>query len=321
MIEFKSNLKDNFNLLLIEKEKSISNKTLEYYKIYLKDFDEFIINNYKNEISITEPMVNEWLKLRSNEAIKTRHNRCCVLRQLAKSMLNNSQNAYLIPDRSYQNKDEHIQYIFSDTEIKKIIINIDKINNTNTYPYLTDLLKLLFITLILCGARKMEILTLKVKHIDFENKIIKIENGKEYINRLIPINEELLNLYKNFIDIRNLDYDDYIFSNSKKKIFSVSYLRKLFLELLKLSNIEYKGIKKGPRIHDFRFTFVTKRISLFVDNNYDLNVYLPILQRYLGHSKIQDTLYYYRPKKEMFKSIIEIDNSVIPLITKENTHE
>ena len=320
-MKFKSNLKNSFNLLLNEKEKSISNNTLAYYKTYLKEFDEFIIKNYKNEITITEPMVNEWLKLRPNESIKTRHNRCCILRQLAKSMLNNNQDAYLIPNRSYMHKDEHIQYIFSDVEIKSIINNINKIHNTNTYPHLKELLKLLFTTLILCGARKMEILTLKVKHIDCENKIIKIESGKEYINRLIPINDELFNLYKNFITKRKLNYEDYIFSNSKKEIICVSYLRIIFLKLLKLSNIEYMGKKRGPRIHDFRFTFVTKRISLFVVNNYDLNVYLPILQRYLGHSKIQDTLYYYRPKKDIFKNIVDIDNDILPTIDRNNIYE
>lgn len=321
MLGFKCNLRNDFNLLLKEKEKSISNNTLTYYKIYLKEFDEFILNNYKDEITITESMVNEWLKLRASEAIKTRHNRCCILRQLAKSMLNNGKKAYLIPNKSYMHKDEHIQYIFSDIEIRNFIISIEKINNTNSYPYLKDLLKLLFTTLILCGTRKMEVLTLKVKHIDFKNKIIKIESGKEYIDRLIPINDELLNLYKDFITIRKLDYDDYIFSNSKKEIICVSYLRMIFLKLLKLSNFEYKGTKEGPRIHDFRFTFVTKRISLFVDNNYDLNIYLPILQRYLGHSKIQDTLYYYRPKKEIFKNIIDIDSDVIPSINRMNIYE
>jgi hypothetical protein len=113
MLEFKCNLKNDFNLLLKEKQKSISNNTLTYYKIYLKELDKFILNNYKDEITITESIVNEWLKLRTNEAIKTRHNRCCILRQLAKSMLNNGKNAYLIPNKSYMNKDEHIQYIFS----------------------------------------------------------------------------------------------------------------------------------------------------------------------------------------------------------------
>lgn len=65
-----------------------------------------------------------------------------------------------------------------------------------------------------------------------------------------------------------------------------------FRDLLLKAGIKHGGKGKGPRVHDFRFTFIVHRLEQWIHEDADINAWLPVLQFYVGHSDM-DALGYY----------------------------
>ena len=262
---------------------------------------------------------------RDTENSMTRAHRATITRELARNMIKNGKDAYIIPKKLYKGINEHIPYIFKDEEILNLIHYFENIKEDPQFCYRKETYCLIFKLLIFTGARKNEILNLKVKDINFEKGIISIIQGKEYVDRDIPITNDLLDELKQYNDLLNIYGDDnsYFFSNiniynKQRNKVSKGALKEIFYKALKASNIEYKGISKGPRIHDFRFTFTTKCIEKLIKEGKDLNVYLPILAKYLGHYKFTETLYYFRPINSIFEEHNYKNNNLIPNLDRSN---
>ena len=238
-------------------------------------------------------------------------------------MNNYGKKAYIIPKKYYRNNKRHVPYIFSDKEIVNFINYLSTIKNWHGFNYRKETFSLIFQLLIFTGARKSEILNIRISDVDFKNDIIYINHGKNDIQRKIPISKELsikLNKYRDLMPYQT--EEDYFFSNmysknNKRNKVSETSLFEIFRDALKEIGITYKNIHEGPRIHDFRFTFIVKSIQNLIKENKDLNVYLPILSKYVGHTTFNDTLYYFKPKEVIFSKDNYQRNSLIPTLDEE----
>jgi integrase len=75
-----------------------------------------------------------------------------------------------------------------------------------------------------------------------------------------------------------------------------------------------------PTPHDLRFTFITHRINQWALEGRDIDVMMPYLSRYVGHSSLQETYYYYHVSGELFEVIRSKDTTsavVIPEVRYE----
>lgn len=149
-----------------------------------------------------------------------------------------------------------IRYL-TDEEAQKLLTNCKK-----------SLLRLLIIMALTTGMRKMEMLNLTWQDIDFNAKLIHIEESKNGERRSIPINDSLMKGLKVIEE-----------KNSNEKIFKdVKSLRYQFKKLLKESEI------KNFHFHDLRHTFASwlamKGVSLYT------------IKELLGHKSILMTQRY-----------------------------
>ncbi len=77
----------------------------------------------------------------------------------------------------------------------------------------------------------------------------------------------------------------------------------------------YADCNNKPTVHDFRFTFVVKRMNLWAEQGLNLQVMMPYLSRYLGHKSTNETFYYYYLVNEAYITISQRDtmaNDEIP---------
>lgn len=138
-----------------------------------------------------------------------------------------------------------------------------------------DPLDKLIISLLLdTGLRSKELLGIRVKDIDFNNKTINVETTKYGVSRRVIITEKTLELIKAWITINNLKEND--------KLIPLTYsgLYKRIKKLGRKAGIPLSKIRPHILRHTFATIALRKGLSL------------PSLQRILGHADIKTTQVY-----------------------------
>ena len=320
---YKSVFRDDINEFLKIKEVTLSSITLFGYSSILKSFDLWCLNNNITSNVLTFEIINNWIM----DGCETKSHKVSVIRELAKNMNNYTNGNFIMPKKFYKNNVKHIPYIFSDDEILKFFNFLSTLKNSRGFNYRKETFNLIIELLIFTGARKSEILNLKITDIDFKNNLIVINHGKNDIQRELLIDNALSKKLKKYNDlILYKDENDYFFCNihrnaQERTRVSETSLLKIFRKGLSSINTPYKNKHEGPRIHDFRFTFIVKSIQKLVNENKDLNVYLPILSKYVGHTTFQDTLYYFKPKEVIFSKDNYKHNTLVPNLLEEEFYE
>lgn len=189
--------------------------------------------------------------------------------------------------------------LISNDESHKILIQTAKIENKEYYS-VKDI-KRLFITLkydtainyrnsliifmlYSTGIRVSELINIKLDNINLEQKVILV-TGKGNKQRFIPMNDQLLNLikdfksnyyFKEFHSIRNKNY---LFLNYKGNPISRHMLNKIINKAVEESGL---NLKLYP--HKFRHICATHLLENGVD--------IEDVQKYLGHQNISSTEIY-----------------------------
>ena len=144
------------------------------------------------------------------------------------------------------------------------------------------------------GMRKNEILSLKWRDIDFENKMINIraENSKNGISRYLPIPEPIQNI---LLKIKEISKSEYVFYN-KKTLNRLYDFKKPFNYILSQADIE------DFHFHDLRHTFASYLVMSGAG--------IAEVQQLLGHKDIKMTMRYSNlSHKHLRDSISIFDNT------------
>ncbi len=144
-----------------------------------------------------------------------------------------------------------------------------------------------------CGLRVSELINLKIRDIDFNEKTLKC-SGKGNKERYVPIGKLALNSVKNYLKKRSrknpIENNSFLFLNpSGKKLsrIAVWYV---------IKSISCKaGIGKNAHPHTFRHSFATHLLEHGAD--------LRVVQEMLGHSDITTTQIYTHIDRNRLKTI------------------
>lgn len=279
---------------------------VEYRFNYLEE----CANNYGlKEVSLPKEIVEDFIRKRDHEKQSNAIGRAQLVRELAKYMSNKGYYAYILPPLpkgSY--KREFTPYIFSDDELLKLFTAVDDWSKSPSldHQYYSERKKYPLILRILysTGMRISEVLTLKLRFIDFENNTFTILNAKNNSERIIPVNENIISLIKEYIKTEDIFLaDDYIFKgNRKDDHLDKSTVDYHFQNFLRMANISHP--KDGPRIHSFRHTFCVHRLKLWVMEGKNINALFPYLCAYMGHADTRCTEYYLRLTADLYPDIV-----------------
>ncbi len=166
-------------------------------------------------------------------------------------------------------------------EVKRIITAIE-INYTNAFLKKRDLL--LIYTLVFCGLRKNELISLEVTDIDLEKRTLRVrsETSKSKRTREMPINPKLISALKEYFEERkklNYTTKNLFASYGKDEKLGVDGLKHLIQKMVIISKVKF-------HLHRFRHTFAC--------NLSRLNVGVHKMQLLLGHTDIRMTQRYLR---------------------------
>ena len=181
-----------------------------------------------------------------------------------------------------------IQLPFSE---KEVISALDINNFQNSFEGKRD--RLIIEMLYSTGIRRIELIGIKLKDIDFSSKRIKVL-GKRNKERFIPMLESTISLIEEYMDYRNelnkIHNKDFLFLTSKgEKI----YENLVYRITNKYFDYVSTKVKKSP--HILRHSFATHLLN----NGADLNA----VKDLLGHSSLAATQVYTNRSIEEIKKV------------------
>jgi integrase/recombinase XerD len=193
----------------------------------------------------------------------------------------------ILPPTNYrlkENEEDRIYQInpFNQLEIKELRENIS--SSCCHLPFEArekreQQLKLAFVLFYACGLRKSEGFKLKIQDIDFDRKTLFVKQGKNYKDRIIPLNSNVLKALEEYIyDFRNLQTKEHNFLFLNPEITLIYWLR----ELKKRCSEPIQ--EKRINLHSLRHSIATHLLQ----NGMNIET----IAQFLGHSSIATTQLY-----------------------------
>lgn len=127
------------------------------------------------------------------------------------------------------------------------------------------------------GLRVSELTNLKVRDLDFDEKLVTVRAGKGDKDRMTILSDKIIPVLKKFTSKKQ--GDDFVFANNRGGKLTERSAQKVFFAALKLS-----GIKKQATCHSLRHSFATHLLENGTDIRY--------IQELLGHKRLETTQIY-----------------------------
>lgn len=128
-----------------------------------------------------------------------------------------------------------------------------------------------------CGLRVSEVVKLRVSHVDFETKRIRVVDSKQHKDRLTILPQTLIPDLK--ILIKDRKPKDPLFLTVYKKAYKIRTVQSVFSAALCKS-----GYKISTGCHSLRHSFATHLLEAKTD--------VKTVKNLLGHSSIKTTMVY-----------------------------
>ena len=270
-----------------------SGATVLDYKDRVRDFFEWLETKNINAVnSITQKNVTDYfdyLQTRPNKrrkgALSTSHlnHNFIAIDKLLEFLHQMDLQTAPIPTnyRIKPDKQQRINNIqpFTKEEIKALQANISNTYSTLNFKHREEKqeqLKLIFALYYGCGLRRNEAYKLTVNDIDFDKKTLFVKQGKNYKDRIIPMNTSVCKALEHYIyNYRNL------LKLKHKRLFisTTGTLNNSLQDLQKLTNID-----KKITLHILRHSIATHLLQAGMS--------IESIALFLGHSSLESTQIY-----------------------------
>lgn len=274
----------------------------------MSSFLKFIV---ENEISdpLSKETILSWADAADGAA--SRNMRLTAIRQFALYLNRSDSDApvYVVPTtyRSIRHTD-FCPYIYSKEELVRLFQAADAFGRVGQIPYSEKSFPLILRILYGCGLRISEALSLKVRDVDLQEGLLSIRDTKFFKDRLIPMHKNLtrrcLEYFEGSLIIAS--QDEYFFPSGRSDRIGNSIFYQYFRNLLRLTGIRDSRSGAGPRVHDIRHTFAVHCLKKLDNAGYDMNVVLPILATYMGHTSYEGTGAYLHLTAELYPHIVNM---------------
>lgn len=269
-------------------ERKYSNKTILSYKDDLIEYNEFLGNNFTNILNIDMNIVNNYMKYLYDRKIT----KSSISRKLSsiRGLYNYLVREDIIKENHFnkiQNpkRELYLPKFLKDEELDKIFSVCNSNNPTEERD--TLIIELLYAT----GVRVSELVNIKIKDINREEKLIKVL-GKGNKERMIIYNNHTkiaLDTYlKDGYNYFNKKSSEYLILNKNGNKLSERYIREIINKKVSQASLD---IKISP--HTLRHTFATD----ILENGADLMT----VKELLGHESLNTTSIYTHITNEQIK--------------------
>ncbi len=249
------------------------------------------------------------------------YNMSAVIREFGKYLvMHGYTDAYVLPPKRGSRLDPHLPYFFAPDEIAAFFYHCDRIQALKERPGRELVLPAIFRLLYCCGIRCREAQVLRCSDMYLQDKYFDIIESKGRSRRIF-ISDDLSDVLKQYNAQMALVFPDrvYFFPRNQHESYGSNFIPKNFSRIWQVALPEFQSPLK-PRAYDFRHNLAIANLNRWSEQEKDVNVMLEYLMRYMGHSQIQSTLYYFHFVPEYYRSFVQKSRaleSLIPEVPRE----
>lgn len=234
------------------------------------------------------------------------YNAASILREFSRYLIARGYpDAYLIPAGRTRLPTPVPPYFFTEKEISSFFRECDSIRDDPHYKGRHLALPAMFRLLYCCGLRCKEVRMLARKDVHLDKGYFDVLQSKGPKSRRIYISRELteyLDGYERHIS-RLFPSRRMFFPNRADRPYGAAMLERNFLRFWYSAFPEKKDSGVSIRAYDFRHHFVYANMNRWLRDGKDVNAMLPYLMRYMGHTDVKNTLYYFHLVPDIYGEI------------------
>jgi len=266
----------------------------------LRRFDRFVAQTFKGRSRIDlKAAVEGWLATFDCRPV-TITNNFLVIRKFCLFFRRRDPKGF-VPDRDLAPrvyKSHHLPHIFSPAEIRILLGEIGKMQNSFRSRTYRALLLILYCT----GLRTGEVVRLRIRDVELREKILRVESSKGK-SRWVPFDETLAKELSDYLRERRL-----INPASEDRPFLVQpngspcglpIVSQRITVLLRQTGMKPRTGRVGPRPYDTRHSFAVNRLTAWYREGTDVQERLAWLSAYLGHDDLLGTQDYLQLTPEL----------------------
>lgn len=291
-------------------------------------FDRFAAELDVKEPFVTKATYDKWMALSPHESELSKYGRAVCLNQFSAYLRGLGLKSYSTELPRYPGC-HFIPHIYTHDEMERIFKVCDDLrlviwNSFSPILAIPCLIRMLYAT----GIRIGEAVALQEKQIDLDNNFIILEDTKNRKDRLLPFNESLAVVCKEYLGHKHrllhpapcaeIPFFASIAGRRLKRATVETWFRKI----LEKANIPSEGPRKGPRLHDIRHTFACHSFARLAEEGVDLYCSWPYLAAYLGHQSLESTERYVRLTSTLYPNLLREGSnmymSAIPVKKEKN---
>ena len=289
-------------ILGLIKQKQACGYSYEFEAYILESFDRFSMEHDHSTATITRDLVMQWAVQRPTEGKNYRNQRVSFVRQLALYMQSLGQNPY-IPTH-FASETVQVPHILSQAQLRSFFAVIDAYAPParRSFRRLALSYRVLFRLLYCCGLRLAEGCYLRRSCVDLQKGTIRILHSKGNKDRLVFLSEDVRALcgqYDQAMQSVIADREWFFPGKHPQRAIRKTSVDKKFRQFWNKTPFAGK-VDKEPTIGSLRHTFVVNKMNEWMEAGVDTAVMMPYLSRYLGHSSISETQYYFHTIERVF---------------------
>lgn len=295
-------------------EKELQGFKVTQLKWMLLEFDKFFTQTSKKELFISSDDVKSWATTRTFDKQNTLYEKFGALVNFCRYMCLLGYECY-IPRRPKKRMSNYTPTIFTHEQMRSIFnVSDNLVMKEHHAQSIMIIMPALIRVLYSTGIRISEALSVLNKDIDFDRKVIVLNDTKNRCQRLAPINDSLEQVLMQYIRYRNriptvgvANPDSHLFVSSVGKPCSRRTVLTYFHRMIEECGIPRRCDQRGPMVHEVRHSTAVHSLIKLTQAGVDIYCALPLLAIFMGHKKVLDTETYVRLTQEMYPEVLKMN--------------
>lgn len=197
-------------------------------------------------------------------------------------------------------------YLYSQEEIRRLLAAAKKLPPSGGLRRWTY--HCLFGLLAVTGLRISEALALEREDVDLDEGLLTIRDTKFGKTRLVALHESTQSMMTDYAERRDahlgaLRSPYFLVAEQGGRVWA-QHVYPVFHQLSRQIGLRGPSDHTGPRLHDFRHRFAVQILLRGYQTEQDINLLLPILSTWLGHSCVRDTYWYLSACPELMQQVV-----------------